>query len=287
MYAKDGSRIFMKLISQINKIHKQEVKNIRTEMDEERDRFQKNLKNFEDFKKDFSEKAEFERKYFKDQKKLLEDALEDARMAISGNSVEYSNLQKKLRQENLELTRQIAEINNKPPSINAVEPDLTGLKDFIQGIVKESQQLKQDKTLTDLKLEYEMKTNSIFYLDTERTAQKQIFEAKKMTDQTVAQMKKSYEKEIKGIREENIACELKLKDLAREILQRDMQIKILNEKFRGREEERKVRIEHSDLLISVSELIIKFLKKLETGKGGDLTEEIDVLQERASRLSRF
>jgi hypothetical protein len=71
-----------------------------------------------------------------------------------------------------------------------------------------------------------------------------------------------------------------------------MQIKVLNQKFRGREEERKMRIEQSDLIISVSELIIKFLKKLETGKGGDLAEEIDQLQgkiyaERASRISRL
>jgi hypothetical protein len=99
-----------------------------------------------------------------------------------------------------------------------------------------------------------------------------------MSDQIVAQLKKSYEKQIKSIKDETNAYEQKLNDLAREILQRDMQIKVLNQKFRGREAERKLREEHTDLLISVSELIIKFLRKLETGKGGDLKEEIEQLQ---------
>lgn len=113
-----------------------------------------------------------------------------------------------------------------------------------------------------------------------------------MSDQIVAQLKKSYDKEIRNLKDEHNTYELKMKDFASELLKRDMQIKVLNQKFRGREEERKLRNEHSDLLISVSELIIKFLKKLETGKGGDLRQEIDLLQgkkyvERASRLSRI
>ena len=113
-----------------------------------------------------------------------------------------------------------------------------------------------------------------------------------MSDQILAQLKKSYDKEIRNLKEEHTSYELKMRDFTAEILKRDMQIKVLNQKFRGRDEERKLRVEHSDLLVSVSELIIKFLRKLETGKGGDLKEELDSLQgiiylERASRLSRL
>jgi hypothetical protein len=113
-----------------------------------------------------------------------------------------------------------------------------------------------------------------------------------MSDSALAQLKKSYEREIKELKTEISLFELKMKDFTAEILKRDMQIKVMNEKFRGREEEKKFRIEQGELIVSVSELLIKFLKKLETGKGGDLKQELDQLQgifylERASRISRL
>ena len=69
-----------------------------------------------------------------------------------------------------------------------------------------------------------------------------MLESKKMSDQVLVQLKKSYEKEIKNIKEDIMSFELKIKDFTTEILKRDMQIKVLNQKFRGREEERKLRI---------------------------------------------
>lgn len=112
-----------------------------------------------------------------------------------------------------------------------------------------------------------------------------------MSDATLLQLKKSYEKEIKELKSEITLFEMKMKDFTAEILKRDMQIKVLNEKFRGREAEKRIRSEQGELIVSVSELLIKFLRKLETGKGGDLKEELIQVQgkfyvERVSRMSR-
>ena len=79
--------------------------------------------------------------------------------------------------------------------------------------------------------------------------------------------------------------DLKLKDMTRELIERDMQIKLLSEKLRSRESEKKLRVEHADLLCSVSDLILKFLQRLDGKADGNLREEIEVLQERASRIS--
>jgi hypothetical protein len=73
--------------------------------------------------------------------------------------------------------------------------------------------------------------------------------------------------------------------MTRELIERDMQIKLLSEKLRSRESEKKLRVEHADLLCSVSDLILKFLQRLDGKADGNLREEIEVLQERASRLS--
>ena len=78
---------------------------------------------------------------------------------------------------------------------------------------------------------------------------------------------------------------MKLKDMTRELIERDMQIKLLSEKLRSRESEKRLRVEHADLLCSVSDLILKFLQRLDGKADGNLREEIEVLQERASRLS--
>lgn len=142
------------------KLHKEETRALNQELDLEREKFDKNLKSFEDFKKEWSSKIEFERKHFREQQKMLEASLEDAKLAISGNSEEYTNIQKKLRQENLELTRQIAEINQKPPPMHVIQPDITGIKEAINQIIKDSQKVKEEKALAELKLEYEMKINS-------------------------------------------------------------------------------------------------------------------------------
>lgn len=128
--------------------------------------------------------------------------------------------------------------------------------------------MKQQKTQLEQQFDYEMKLTQ-----TERSAQKQLLEAKRMSDQALTKLKKSYETEIQSLKEDKVALEMKLKDLARELTQRDMQIKLWKEKLRGRENDQKLRLEHSDLLISVSDLILKFLQRLETGKGGNLREE--------------
>jgi hypothetical protein len=261
-YAKEGSRILMKILGQLNKAHKAEISVLQKEIDTERDRVAESYKSFEEVKKQLNEKLETERRHFKEQRKLLEHSLEDAKIALSGNSEEFANMQKKLRQENLELSRQLVEIS----------------KELIQQLSQQSTILKEEKQFSDLKLEYEMKMTSILYSDVERNAQRQMLEAKKMSDQIVAQLKKSYEREIKELKTEANLYEIKLRDFAQEVLKRDMQIKVLNQKFRGREEERRLRVEQSDLIISVGDLIIKFLRKLETGKGGDLKEELDELQ---------
>ena len=69
-------------------------------------------------------------------------------------------MQKKLRQENFELSQQIVEINKKPPPVQVIQPDITGIKEYLQQIVKESASIKEEKLITEQKLEYEMKINS-------------------------------------------------------------------------------------------------------------------------------
>ena len=44
--------------------------------------------------------------------------------------------------------------------MHVIQPDITGIKEYLQQIVKESQISKQDKALSDLKLDYEMKITS-------------------------------------------------------------------------------------------------------------------------------
>lgn len=279
----------MKLISQLNRSHKQEVKSLQAELDAEREKFLKNFKDLEDINKDNISKLDQERRNFKEQKKFWDSNLEDARMAISGNSQEFNNIQKKLREENLELSRQIAELVKRPP---VIQTDLTGVRELMEKLSKKNDDLTIEKALSDCKLEYEMKISSNPYSDLEKNTQRQLFEAKKMSDSTLTQLKKSYEKEIKELKSEITLFELKMKDFTAEILKRDMQIKVLNEKFRGRETEKRIRTEQGELIVSVSELLIKFLKKLETGKGGDLKEELSQVQgkvyvERVSRMSRI
>ncbi|CAG9322968.1 unnamed protein product [Blepharisma stoltei] len=280
-YSKEGSRIVQKLISQLNRIHRSEIKEARNELDEERKRTKILSDNYENQKKDLMERLDLERKHSREQKKVLENALEDARIAISGNSQEFGQIQSKLREENMDLRNEINALKNKiVDKRHGVKEANAAEIQTLREILNEFEQMKQQKIQLEQQLDYEMKITQ-----TEKSAQKQLLEAKRMSDQALMKLKKSYELELQSLKDDKIALEMKLKDLARELTQRDMQIKLIKEKMRGRENDQKLRLEHSDLLISVSDLILKFLQRLETGKGGDLREEIDLLQERASRLS--
>jgi hypothetical protein len=149
----------MKLVSQLGKAHKLEVKALQLELDEEREKFFKNFKSLEEINKDTVAKLDNERKNSKEQKKFWDAQLEDARLAITGNSQEFSNIQKRLREENLELSQKIAELTQKP-SLQVVQPNLDGLKDVFLKMIKEGEMLKQEKAVNECRLEYEMKISS-------------------------------------------------------------------------------------------------------------------------------
>lgn len=87
------------------------------------------------------------------------------------------------------------------------------------------------------------------------------------------------------MKEDKIALELKLKDMTKELTARDLHIKLLNEKLRNKESEKRLKIEHADLLCNVSDLILKFLKRLEGSTDPSIRRDIDQLQEQAYRLS--
>lgn len=149
----------MKLLSQVSKTHKQEVRSLQVELDEERERFVKSYKSLEEINKDTLHKLDNERRNLKDQRKFWDSQLEDARVAISGNSQEFSNNLKRLREENLELSMKVSELTQKV-QVQVPQPvqlNLDELKTFIAKLAKETESAKNDKNLNDLKLDYEMK----------------------------------------------------------------------------------------------------------------------------------
>ena len=210
-YSKEGSKLIHQILTQTERVHKTQVKELRSMLDQER----------------------------------------------------------RSNQSKLESLRAPQE-----PSSN------TELKEYLEQVVSEFRNVRSAKVNLEKQYEYEMKITNL-----ERNAQKQISEAKRISDQAISQLKRSYEKELENLREDKAALELRLKDMSKEILQRDMQNKLLNEKLKGKRNERKIQMEHSEMLCSVSDLIVKFLRKLETGKG-DLTEQIDDLQEKTGRFNK-
>ena len=149
----------MKLLSQVSKTHKQEVRSLQAELDEEREKFVKSYKSLEEVNKDALSKLDNERRNLKDQRKFWDSQLEDARVAISGNSQEFSNNLKRLREENLELSSKVSELTQKI-QVQVPQPvqlNLDELKSFVGKLVRETDQAKQDKNLNDCKLDYEMR----------------------------------------------------------------------------------------------------------------------------------
>lgn len=152
-----------KLISHLSRSHRAEIKEVRIELDEERSRTKLLSENFESQKKDLQERLEIERKHSREQKKILENALEDAKVALSGNNQEFGEIQNRLRQENLELRQEINTLKNRlvsnkqaPQEVNAAE--LQSLKE----ILKEFHATKLQKSQLEQEFDYEMKLQRNF-----------------------------------------------------------------------------------------------------------------------------
>ena len=117
----------------------------------------------------------------------------------------------------------------------------------------------------------------------EKMAQKQLIEARKTNEDTVRMLKKSYTNEIKVLRDEKDLLEGKLRDMKAEIVQRDMQLRLVEQRILSYESEQASRIEHADLICSVRErqvadLIVKFLEQLDPAKASRLHHEIVSVQ---------
>lgn len=109
------------------------------------------------------------------------------------------------------------------------------------------------------------------------------------------QLKKSYTNEIKvlkvgHIQDEKDLLEGKLRDVKAEIVQRDMQLRLVEQRIQSYESEQGSRLEHAELICSVmqrqvSDLIVKFLEQLDPAKASRLHHEIVSVQERASQIA--
>lgn len=73
-----------------------------------------------------------------------------------------------------------------------------------------------------------------------------------------------------------------IKEVTREYLEKEAQIRLLQERIRSQETEKRLRVEHADTMCNVSDLVMKLLKRMDAGKGSgdDLARIRDAMKRR-------
>lgn len=210
---------------------------------------------------------------------LLESALEEAKQALNMNSEQFGDLQHRLQEQNRKLKLELEEARRQVPRGGSLEG--SDIKNYLEDFKRDLLRREEERGNMQVKYEYDMKLQTL-----ERAAQQQLLEARRTNDVSLQQLKKSYTHEINALKDDKQALELQVKELEKQLTKQTMTNQLLKEKFRTVESEKKLRLEHADLLCSVSDLILKFLQRLEGTTDVGLRREISDLRDRASRISQ-
>jgi hypothetical protein len=216
----------------------------------------------------------------KQRQNLLEGALEEAKQALNMNSEQFGDLQHRLQEQNRKLKLELEEARRQVPR-GGSSLEGSEVKTWLDNFKSDLLRREEDRGNAQVKYDYDMKLQTL-----ERTAQQQLLEARRTNDIALQQLKKSYNHEINALKDDRQAFELQVKELEKQLVKRDMTNQLYKEKLRAVETEKKLRVEHADLLCSVSDLVLKFLQRLEGTTDVGLRREISELKDRASRISQ-
>eukprot|EP00742_Colponemidia_sp_Colp-10_P006063 GILJ01006488.1.p1 GENE.GILJ01006488.1~~GILJ01006488.1.p1 ORF type:complete len:770 (-),score=153.93 GILJ01006488.1:183-2492(-) len=247
----------------------------------------------------FSQQLAEERRRFNDGKLELERACDEARRAYEDVNSRFgavsAEMEDKLRtmDEDLRETRQrlrdaetekrvLSQVGGGGGKGSAVKSgQIESLKDAVYAAIAELKQTDADKKHIALKNEHEKQLMGL-----ERKFQKQLQEARRANELTLENLKKTFTEEIDLLKHERTTLELKIKELEKEAAQKSAERDFLRERIVAAENEKKIKVEHAELLCKVSDLILKFLRKLDGWPGFEnLNREIDTLSSTTSAIT--
>ena len=303
LLGKSANIYFSRVLNRLENSGQTQIREMSEKMTQIKAELQETQRKYQLLAKDHEEMVETERKRLRENRKQMDQTIEDAKSALGANSRQFASIQEKLQRENGELTeqnrrlqRQITELNDQIRRLQeSAGPRGAELQMSVESVLRQIRQTQEEKAQLASKLEYDSKLTRKSHTEVEKMAQKQLIEARKTNEDTVRQLKKSYNAEIKVLKEEKDTLEAKLREVKTEIIQRDMQLRLVEQRIQAYESEQSTRIEHADLICSVqltqvADLIVKFLEQLDPAKASRLHHEIVNVQgmryaERASQIA--
>jgi len=115
-------------------------------------------------------------------------------------------------------------------------------------LLSEVKKVNDERFQSRLEYEKEREKNNL-----EKKFNQQLLEAKTLSEQTIDNLRNSYEREIKVLREEMRKVEKSKENTVVALLEKEAKIKILEEKILNYVKENKTQIDHADMLVKISD----------------------------------
>ena len=93
--------------------------------------------------------------------------------------------------------------------------------------------------------------------------QADLFKFKKTNDMELDKIKHSYEKEIEAYKENIKRLEIIRQENLSIILQKEAEIRLLQEKIRNEEKQKHTKMEQADMICKISDKVMQMLKKMD------------------------
>eukprot|EP00916_Digyalum_oweni_P005169 GHVL01009127.1.p1 GENE.GHVL01009127.1~~GHVL01009127.1.p1 ORF type:complete len:1016 (-),score=183.50 GHVL01009127.1:3946-6993(-) len=222
-----------------------------------------------------------ERRQWSKERAALENALEEMKRLVSDGQQQVSTLNAQFADERRVWQMEIESLHNrlnqqqskKNTSAGVVTvKELTDLKDCVYHALSEMKSADLAKKHLELKSEHEKQLIGL-----ERSFQKQLNDAKKKHEIQYEEMSKQYQIEIETLKSQRSQLQQQTKLVELELCSKKGNFEKIVEQLRTAQVEKRLQVDHCDLVYRYSDAIVDFLRRLAKGNVSQSTINQDLV----------
>jgi hypothetical protein len=213
---------------------------------------------------------------FEEQKIILEGKISDMVEKWEGKLRESERWREKLEEDNDKLRDTLNSIKNggmDSKKANALiskalteeienmdsglKKDIGSVSDNMKVLMNEMKKMNEDRM--ESKYRYEKEKD---LLAMEKKYQKQLVEAKTLSDLALEELRASFQQEIEGVKEDNRKLERARENAVINLVEKEGEIKLLKEKILSYEKEKKAQLDHAEQMRIMSDKMIQVFNKM-------------------------
>lgn len=158
---KSANIYFSRVINRLENSGQSQVREMAEKMTVVKADLMETQRKYQSLQKDYEEMVEMEKRRQRENKRQLEETVEEAKSALGANSKQFSTVMEKLQRENMDLLEQIRKLQRQnadlSEQVRAAGPRGVEMQVSVESVLRQIRQVQEEKTQLSLKVEYDTK----------------------------------------------------------------------------------------------------------------------------------